>query len=222
MVLVGDIHVADTLYSSGRFLESHWEYPQLIRQYAETYPGEMDSIRERLEQIEQTREYKRQQTWFEKIRIAETRLRNLFSERFRSELQERPPSADQKWWLQQMRSLEKKYGDVVVGGTDMLWRIKNQLFAMPIEASESFRRKGEFENSLYCNELLTLLFAGNSRLWIRRAEDLARLHRADEMIAMLNKAREAGYSDVAAILNNPVVCPLSVPCRLPLQVILKR
>ena len=105
----------------------------------------MDSIRGRLGEIEKTREYKRQQTWFEKIRATETRLRNLYSEGFRSELQERPPSADQKWWLQQMRSLEKKYGDVAVGGTDMLWRIKNQLFAMPIEASESFRRKGKIK-----------------------------------------------------------------------------
>ena len=202
-----DKNVGDTLYTSGRYLESHWEYTGLIRQYAETYPGEMYSVRERLEQIEQTREYKRQQTWFEKIRVTETRLRNLYSERFRSELQESPPSADQKWWMQQMRSLEKKYGDVAVGGTDMLWRIKNQLFAMPIEASESFRRKGEIEDSLYCNELLTLLFAENSLLWIRRAEDLARLQRADEMIAVLNKARESGYSDVAAIVKNPWFAP---------------
>lgn len=202
-----DTHVADTLYASGRYLESHWEYTQLIRQYAETYPGEMVSIRERLAQIEQAREYKRQQTWFEKIRVTETRLRNLYSERFRSELQQSPPSPDQKWWLQQMRSLEKKYGDVAVGGADMLWRIKNQLFAMPIEASESFRRKGEVEDSLYCNELLTLLFAGDSRLWIRRAEDLARLQRADEMIVVLNKAREAGFSDVVAIAKNPWFTP---------------
>jgi len=202
-----DLNVADTLYTSGRFLESHWEYTHLIRQYGETYPGEMASIRERLGQIEQTREYKKQQAWFEKIRANETELRNLYSERFRSELQENPPSADQKWWLQQMRSLEKKYGGEVVGGTDMLWRIKNQLFAMPIEASEAFRRKGEIEGSLYCNELLTLLFAGNSRLWIRRAEDLARLQRADEMIAVLNKAREAGFSDVAAIATNPWFTP---------------
>ncbi|MGA9238673.1 hypothetical protein [Robiginitalea sp.] len=131
--------MADTLYASGRYLESHWEYTRLIRQYTETYPGEMDSIRRRLAQIEKSREYKGQQTWFEKIRVAETRLRNLYSERFRSELQESPPSMDQKWWLRQIRSLDKKYGDVAVGGTDLLWRIKNQLFAMPIEASESFR-----------------------------------------------------------------------------------
>jgi predicted esterase len=202
-----DSNVADTLYTTGRYLESHWEYTQLVRQYSETYPGEMESIRGRLKQIEQTREYKKQKTWFEKIRVSETRLRNLYSERFRSELQESPPSADQKWWLQQMQSLEKKYGDVAVGGADMLWRIKNQLFAMPIEASESFRRKGEIEDSLYCNELLTLLFAENSRLWIRRAEDLARLQRTDEMIAVLNKAREAGFSDVAAIAKNPWFTP---------------
>ena len=199
--------MADTLYTSGRFLESHWEYTHLMRQYGETYPGEMDSIYGRLEQIEQTREYKKQQTYFEKIRVTEKRLRNLYSERFRSELQGSPPSVDQKWWLQQMRSLEKKYGDAAVGGTDMMWRIKNQLFAMPFEASESFRRKGEIESSLYCNELLTLLFAGNSRLWIRRAEDLARLQRADEMISALNKAREAGFSDVAAIAKNPWFTP---------------
>ena len=202
-----DINVADTLYLAGRFFESHREYQQLIRQYAETYPGEMDSIRERVNKIERTREYKRQQTYFEKIRIAETRLRNLFSERFHSELEKRPPSADQKWWEEQMRSLKKKYGDKMVGGTDMLWRIDNQLYAMPIEASESFRRKGEFENSLYCNELLTVLFAENGQLWIRRAEDLARLHRPDQMIAMLNQAREAGYSDVSAIRNNPLFAP---------------
>ena len=82
--------MADTLYASGRYLESHWEYTRLIRQYTETYPGEMDSIRRRLAQIEKSREYKGQQTWFEKIRVAETRLRNLYSERFRSELQESP------------------------------------------------------------------------------------------------------------------------------------
>ena len=115
---------------------------------------------------------------------------------------------DQKWWLRQIRSLDKKYGDVAVGGTDLLWRIKNQLFAMLIEASESFRRKGEIEDSLYCNELLTLLFPGNSRLWIRRAEDLARLERADEMIAVLNKARETGYSDGETITKNPWLPPI--------------
>ena len=199
-----DTKVADTLYTSGRYLESHWEYKHLSRQYAEAYPGEMDSIRERLNQIEQSREYKRQQTYFEKIRVTETRLRNLYSERFRSELEQSPPLVDQKWWLQQMQSLEKKYGDKVVGGTDMLWRIQNQLFAMPIEASESFRRKGEILNSLYCNELLTVLFAENGGLWIRRAEDLARLQRPDEMIEVLRKAKESGYSDAEAVVNNPV------------------
>ncbi len=196
-----DKNIADTLYASGRFYESRWEYRQLKQQYPSL--TDADDTSERLSQIEKSKDFKKEEKAFEQVRETEDRLRKQYSERFRSELDKNPLSVNIKWWSQQMQVLEKKYGESeIVAENNMYARIVNQLFAMPIEASEGFRRNEEVERSLYCNELLTVLFPDNGRFKIRMAEDLARLNRPDKMIDILEDLRASGYSNTSYIRNN--------------------
>jgi hypothetical protein len=201
-----DRNTADTLFASGRLLESHWEYEHLIKRYGTGF--QPDAISERLREIENSKSFKRQQKNFNQIRETEERLSKEFSERFYLELDGNPPTVNRKWWEQKIQSIENKYEESkVVGGKNMQERIYNQLYAMPIEASQEFRRNGEFEKSLYCNELLTILFSKATRFWIQKAEDLALLQRPEEMISILKKIQQSGYPKTSDILDNPIFAP---------------
>ena len=198
-----DRYIADTLLVAGRFFESHWEYSQLLKNYK--FGVVPDSIPEFISQMERKKAFKKQQKVFDQIGQAEEGLRQEFSERFHSEREQVPPSIDSVWWSKKLLALEKKYGESeLVVENNMYARMLNQLFAMPIEASEGYRRKGNIEGSLYCNTLLTVLFKENPRFWIRKAEDLAQLQRPEEMLEMLETAKKLGYTDAVSIHNNPL------------------
>lgn len=201
-----DKNTADTLFASGRLVESHWEYEHLIKRYGSGF--QPDEIPQRVREIEKSKAFKKQQKNAVQIREAEDLLRKQFTEQFRLELQLVPPVVNTKWWRQKLQVLKNKFDESkVAGGKSMQERIYNQLYAMPIEASEGFRRNDEIVKSLYCNELLTVLFPEVTPFWLRRAEDLARLQRPEEMIGVLEKIKESGYSKTSEILGNPLFAP---------------
>ncbi|MEJ2585300.1 MAG: hypothetical protein P8Z38_09730 [Robiginitalea sp.] len=202
----GEKSLADSLYRQGRYFESAEEYQKLIDVFGGSFP--MDSTWERLSRIRALKDYSTQAKVIKGLGEIEAALRKRFSDRFRKELEESPKPDDFSWWKREKARLDSRYAaSDIKEEKDLAARIYNFLFTMPYEASNRRRRKNQFEASRYCARLLTVLFPENTHAQVRLAEEYALIDKPGEMITCLKRARKMGYSDVSAILENPIFRP---------------
>ena len=180
--------------------EAVQEYERLLANYSSFF--NLDSVKSKTRQIIALTTYKAAYQKSDEIEQSEYRLTEMFLSRFRIESVKGETSDNFEWW-------KRELGKLFIQESDdpyiqkLYKRLKYRLFAMAIENGNVHRGMNNWQQAIYCDRLLTIMFPKNPSWNFRLATGYAQLDNLGKTLKHLKKAVELGLEDHAQIKENP-------------------
>ena len=180
---------------------SVFEYERILRNYSRYY--KLDSISSKIKELKKEKQYKKEVKIRESIKIEEAKIYNVFFDRFFSEVKNKIPDNNYKWWNKEFEKFDSKYLESEDPYLKKMGeRVKFGIFVLSYEAAIEFFRTNDIKKAIYCHTLNTVIFPERPYMFLRLSMDYALLSDEENMLVNLKKSIEKGFSDRDYILNS--------------------
>lgn len=191
-------HQARLKEESNDLLGSVGEYRRILNSFNRYY--QLDSIREKVDRISQSKNYGSQKKMNEAILETEKNLTYDYLNRFGSDLEKK--SYNLAWWNNHIEKLKKKQESKSKMEQKMYKRLLYRLYAHAIETVNYTDQIKTLEQRMFCYDLCIFIYPGNPVPYLRQIGIAMALDKPDLALDYLEKLLESGYENRDYILDN--------------------
>ncbi len=203
---VKQMHLADSLHKANKLLRAIREY-RYIQNHITPFYTKLN-VKEKIASIEKSDAFKDETIHHEKVLQEEAKLYTTYYDRFQLELRLGKSIDDYKWWNDNLKILKPTAKIILDDVTSKMYqRLSYAVFALAVETSNVYSVNKDFQRSLYCDKLLTIINPKQGYWFFRLAKSYANLGNETEVVENLKLAMSLGFNDKSQILNSMELKP---------------
>ncbi|WP_272864439.1 TPR end-of-group domain-containing protein [Aureisphaera galaxeae] len=175
-------------------------YERLRRNFSRYY--DLDSITAKIKSLRSKESFKTEEKLRADIQTEEDKVKNVFLDRIKKELNAVSQSTRFKWWKKELEKFRKKYSEsdkLVL--RELGARIENMLFVAVVENAQVGLRDKNMKKALYCHHLLETMQPEKVYPQFLLAKDYALANNKEKMFEHLYLAKEKGLTKRKYIEN---------------------
>ncbi|MBX2828407.1 MAG: hypothetical protein KTR22_09595 [Flavobacteriaceae bacterium] len=194
------------LEDSGSLVKAVAFYERLQRNFLKYHA--MDSINKKISSLRNTKEYLRQAKIAANIEVEEEKVKKVFFDRLKKELNASSQPTKFKWWNKEFAKLKEKYTESdELPLRELGARVENMIFAAAVETAQVELGGKNMKKVFYCHRLLVVLQPESAYPQFLLAKDFALQANKPKMLEHLYLAKEKGLSERKYIDNEKAFQP---------------
>lgn len=191
-------HQAQIEVKDKRLLAAANEYRRILNNFKRYY--QMDTIQEKLNNLEQSKAYKSERKKDESLLETELALTDELFDRFNTDINKK--SYNPGWWENRIEKLKKKLESDSYMEQTMYKRLLYKLFAHGIETANYDTSIKNTEQKMFCYDICILIYPAYALPYIKQIENAVALGKSDLAIDYLEKLLNTGFDEKERILKN--------------------
>ncbi|MGB5323682.1 hypothetical protein [Lutimonas sp.] len=191
-------HQAQIEEKDKRLLAASNEYRRILNNFKRYY--QMDTIQEKLNNLEQSKAYKSEKKKDEVLLETELALTDELFDRFNTDINKK--SYNLGWWENRIEKLKKKLESDSYMEQTMYKRLLYKLFAHGIETANYDTSIKNIEQKMFCYDICMLIYPAYALPYIKQIENAVALGKSDLAIDYLEKLLNTGFDEKERILKN--------------------
>lgn len=181
-----------------RLLAASNEYRRILNNFKRYY--QMDTIQEKLNNLEQSKAYKSEKKKDETLLETELALTDELFDRFNTDINKK--SYNLGWWENRIEKLTKKLESDSYMEQTMYKRLLYKVFAHAIETVNHDPSIKNIEQKMFCYDICMLIYPAYALPYIKQIENAVALGKSDLAIDYLEKLLNTGFDNKELLLKN--------------------